>query len=813
MSPPHDIRHAVRLIHKAPWFTAASVAVLGLGIGATTAIFSLVDAALLRPLPFRDAHQLVMIWERSARNPRNVVSLQTFADWRDSSKTLAGVAATAGIVQIPIARSAEDVPESVPLESVTPSFFTVLGVRPLLGRFPDQSNVYVPGQSDGGIAISERLWRTRFGADPSIVGGTIRLGSPPRPVPVVGILPVGFQPLGSTDIWEVISVDGASNARATRVLRVIGRMRPNTTLDQTRAELIAIARNIEQAYPATNKGWSVTVEPLQAAIVGADLRTTSLVLGGVVLFVLLLACANIANLILARGVGRTRELAVRAALGGTRLRIAQQLLVECVFLGVLGGLAGVAIAWALLRATPSLIPPQTIPSSIVLMLDWRLVAFASVTTVVTALLFGLAPAWQAARVSLVEAMNIGGRGASDRAGRVRQALAVVEIAIALLLMTGAGLLLRTLASLNDVDAGYRADNVVTMNIRLPFRRLVTAKPGEIETYWRSIEREVASVPAVRAASLGSDLPLAGASMNPPFDIVGRPAADPANRPAAHYQIVGPRYFETLGIQIVTGRAFTERDSETAGQVCIVSDAFVRRFFAGRDPIGAQVTMAVPGIRGQVVNREIVGVVRQVKTRPDEPADGANQIYVPAAQSPWVMANLIVRTADEPLQIVEQVKRAIARVDPTQAVTQVRTMEQIAEQSTARPRVRAQLVVAFAALATMLAAVGIFSVLMFMVQQRAREFSVRLAVGATAGDLLRLVLESGLKLTAIGVAIGVAASAALVRSLATLLFGVPPLDPVTFAVAPLALTVVAVLACLAPALRALHADPIAALRAE
>jgi putative ABC transport system permease protein len=352
-----------------------------------------------------------------------------------------------------------------------------------------------------------------------------------------------------------------------------------------------------------------------------------------------------------------------------------------------------------------------------------------------------------------------------------------------------------------------------MNIRLPFRRLVTAIPGEIETYWRSIEREVASISAVRAASLGSDLPLAGASMNPPFDIVGRPAADPANRPAAHYQIVGPRYFETLRIQIVTGRAFTERDSETAGQVCIVSDAFVRRFFAGQNPIGAQVTIAVPGIRARIVNREIVGVVRQVKTRPDESEDGANQIYVPAAQSPWVMANLIVRTADDPLQIVEQVKRAIARVDPTQAVSQVRTMEQIAEQSTARPRLRAQLVVAFAVLATVLAAVGIFSVLMFVVQQRAREFSVRLAVGATAGDLLRLVLESGLKLTAIGVAIGVAASAALMRSLATLLFGVPPLDPVTFVVAPLALTVVSVLACLAPALRALRADPIAALRAE
>ncbi len=622
-----------------------------------------------------------------------------------------------------------------------------------------------------------------------------------------------FSLLGTTDVWEVIDVDGAAGARATRVLRVLGRMKPETTLDQARAELTVIAANIEQANPATNKGWGVTVDPMQAAVVGADLRTTSLVLGGVVLFVLLLACANIASLLLARGVGRTRELAVRAALGGTRVRIARQLLVECLFLGVLGGLAGVAIAWALLRAAPSVIPPQTLPSAIVLMLDWRLAAFASGITVLTALLFGLAPSWQAARVSLVEAMNVGGRGSSDRAGRVRQALVVVEVAIALLLMTGAGLLVRTLVSLNNVDAGYRADNVVAMNIRLPFRRLVTAMPGEIEAYWRSIEREVAAVPQIRVASLGLDLPLSGLGMRQTFEIVGSPAPDPANRPLAHYHIIGAGYFDALGVPLVRGRAFTDRDSETAPEVCIVNDAFVRRFLAGREPIGARVAIAVPGIRARIANREIVGVVRQVKTRPDEAADSVYQIYVPTAQSPWVMANLIVRTADEPLQIVEQIKRAIARVDPTQAVSQVRTMEQVAAQSTARPRLRAQLVVVFAALAAILAAVGIFSVLTFMVQQRAREFSIRLAVGANAADLLRLVLGGGLKLTAIGVAIGAAASAVLVRSLTTLLFGVPPLDPLTFVVAPLALTVVALLACLAPAIRALSADPVAALRAE
>ena len=360
---PQDIRQAFRLIRKAPWFTAASVSVLGLGIGATTAIFSLVDAALLRPLPYRDAHQLVMLWERSAQNPRSFVALQTFADWRDSSKTFSRSRARApASCRFRSRRGADEVPESVALESVTPSFFTVLGVTPLLGRAPDESNVYFPGRSEGGVAMSERLWRTRFGSDPSIVGSTIRIGSPPRPVPVVGILPAGFQPLGATDMWEVISVDGAGNARATRVLRVIGRMKPETTLEQAGAELDRDRAEHRAGESRHQQRMGRDDQPMQAAIVGADLRTTSLVLGGVVLFVLLLACANIANLILARGVGRTRELAVRAALGGTRLRIARQLLAECLLLGVLGGLAGLAIAFALLRAAPSFIPPQALPS-------------------------------------------------------------------------------------------------------------------------------------------------------------------------------------------------------------------------------------------------------------------------------------------------------------------------------------------------------------------------------------------------------------------------------------------------------------------
>jgi putative ABC transport system permease protein len=814
MSLPHDVRHALRLIRRAPWFTAASVSVLGLGIGVTTAIFSLVDAALVRPLPFRDADRLIMVWERSATNPRSPAALGNFYDWRQQSATAIDMAGSVGVTQAPVS-DGTGLPEAAWLQTVTSGFFEVLGVTPLMGRtFTAQDDVTVGGTGSLGIGLvmSERFWRSRFGADPAMVGKTINIGSPPRAVPVIGIVPAGFQIFGVTDLFEHLPIN-TSDIRGARALRVIGRLKPEATLDQARADFTRIARTIEKISPATNNGWSVTVEPLQEAIIGSELRTTTLMLGGVVLFVLLLACANIANLMLARGVGRAREIAVRAALGGTRWRIGRQLLAESAALGVLGGVAGLGVAWALLRLAPAMVPPQAIPVGIVLALDWRVGLFALAATLTTALLFGLAPAWQAAHVSLVDAMSAGGRGSSDRAGRVRQGLAVLEIAVALLLMTGAGLLERTLASLNRVDAGYRAENVVTMSLRLPFRRLVAARPGELPRYWQSIDEAVASVPGVRVAALGSNVPLGGISYRQPFEVVGAPVADRANRPVAHFNVVSSQYFAALGVPLIRGRAFTDRDAYDATPVAVVNEEFVRRHLAGRNPIGERVTVQSLTFPVRQVVREIIGVVRQVKSRPDEPSDNALQIYVPIAQNDWMDTTIIARAAGDPLSLVQQIKAAIGRVDPTQAVSQVRTLEDVAAAATSRPRFRAQLVTAFALMALALAAVGIFSVLTFMVQQRAREFGVRLAMGASASNLLRLVLVGGLKLTALGVVIGIAASAALVRSLATLLFGVPPLDPLTFVVAPLALTVVALLACLAPAIRALRADPIAALRAE
>jgi putative ABC transport system permease protein len=412
---------------------------------------------------------------------------------------------------------------------------------------------------------------------------------------------------------------------------------------------------------------------------------------------------------------------------------------------------------------------------------------------------------------LVEAMSVGGRGASDRAGRLRQALAVLEIALALLLMTGAGVLLRTLWSLNQVDAGYRADHVLTMSVGTGINRYRTQQ--DLTAFYQRLEREVSSVTGVRAASLTSDVPLDGFSFGEAFEVVGDRSTDPAHKVAAHYQIITPGYFKTLGIPLLRGRTFTDADSDATSPVSIVNEEFVHRYFTGREPIGARVSVQAMSLRpGAPVVREVVGVVQQVKTRPGE-IENTVEIYVPLAQNPWFSATLAVQSAVAPMSLLPAIKTAIARVDPLQVVTRVRTMEDVAAESTARPRFRAQIVATLAALALFLASIGIFSVLSFTVQQRAREFAIRLAIGADGADIMRLVVGRGLLLTVSGLAIGAGASAALLRSMASLLFGVQPIDPVTFVVALAVLGTIAMIASIAPAIRAMQADPAATLKSE
>jgi predicted permease len=800
-----DVRYALRLFGKAPGFTAMAITILALGIGANTAIFSLVDAALIRPLPFREPDRLVTVYERLPRFARNFVSPPTFLDWTEQNHTFASMAAV-GVGGTVTMAGADGVPESLPSQNVTAHYFDVLGVTPIAGRTFDDDD-FALGRNV--VVVSERIWRTRFGGDPGLVGRALALGDW-NPV-VIGIVPGDFKILAPSDFWVPFS--GFTKAPATRrshFLLVLGRLKPDVSIEEARSDLAIVAANIARKAPETNKDAGVTIEPLRALLVGDDLRTTTLVLGVVVAFILLLACANVANLLLARGVGRTREVAVRAALGGSRGRIVRQLLTENLVLASAGGAAGWLMAWMILRVAPALVPPRTIPEGIVLAFDARLTVFALAVTCATSLFVGLAPAWSAARVPLVEAMTAGGRGATQHATVFRHALTVVEVAVAVLLATGAGLLARTLVSLNRVDGGYHAQGVVTMQVGLGFLQYPTSD-SRFKVF-RAVEDEVSRVPGVRVAALAGDLPFDGLTTSEAFTVVGSASIDPARRPLAHYQLISPRYFDAMGIPLLRGRAFTAADTSESAQVCIVNEEFARRYLADRDPIGAKVNVQSFDFPSKTFTREVVGVARQVKERPNA-RENQVEIYVPIAQNAFYGTTIVARTAGAPTAFVAAIRAAVARAKKDMAVTRVRTMEDVSAEATAIPRFRAQLIGAFAGLAIVLAAAGVFSVFAFTVQQRTREFSVRRALGATGGDVLRLVLGQGARLVILGLAIGVVTAGALVRSLSALLFAVRPLDPLTFAGASALLGLVALMACVLPALRAARSDPAVALRQE
>jgi putative ABC transport system permease protein len=799
-----DLRYAARSLRRAPGFTFVAVAVLAVGIGANSAMFSLVDAALLRSLPFTDSDRLVMLWERSPRFAHNRVSPLNFLDWSEQQQAFASIAAISGGGRTLTGRG-EAV--RIPGQAVTWQFFDVLGIRPILGVTFTADDT---AKRRSVVVISERLWNTRFGSEPSIVGRAIVLDDQPHTI--VGVVPAAFQILYPADMWTLFSVRRSPEQRRQHYMQVIGRLKAGATLEQARADMGGIADRIAVAAPDTNKGWGITIEPLRGAIVGPELRTTSLVLAGVVSFVLLMACANVANLLLARGLSRTREIAVRSALGGSRRRIVQQLLVESLLLAIAGGTVGMAIAWATVRVAPSLIPPGTLPQGIVLTFDARVAVVAALVTAGTALLFGLFPAWHASAVPLAEMTSAGGRGSTRSAGGLRAALVVGEVAAAVLLLSGAGLLIRTLIALNNIDPGFRAENVLTVQVSLPLNRYGSVE--KLLAFYRAGERELSAIPGVKSAAFGGSLPLDGWDIGQGFQIVGDPPVEPSRMPAAHYQIVSASYFRTLGIDVMRGRSFEDHDTARGKPVCVVNEEFVRRYLNGREPIGMVVgvqNMAMSG-SSETVPREIVGVIRQVVETAGE-KERTVEIYVPIEQNPWFSASLSVQTAGEPLAFLPAVKAAMARVDKDQPLTRIRTLEEVASEATSQPRFRAELVGAFAVLALLLAAVGIFGVLAYSVGQRVREFGIRVALGARSHDVLRLVLGGALKMTAAGVAIGLVAAALLTRLLGTLLFAVQPIDPVTFTGTAALLVVSALLACAWPAWRATRVDPAVTLRQE
>jgi len=805
-----DVKFALRQLRAAPGFTVVAAITLALGIGANSAMFALADATLLRPFPFPESDRLTSVWERFQSFPRTGVSWLNFRDWSERNQTFESMA---GYFGYPRRITAPDgTIEQVPAMQVTTRYFEVLGIKPIAGRTFLPSDVAFPPNT---MVISEGLWRTRFGADPSLVGRTIQVDG--GPVTVLGIVPADAQVVQRAGLWTLWAELPGMDARGLHFLAVVGRMKRGITIEAAQSDMTTIAEGLARELPATNKGRGITVEPLRTGLIPSEMRLTSLLFVGVVGFVLMMCCANVANLLLARANGRTREIAVRSALGAGRRRIVTQILTESLVLAAIGGSLGLGVGALILKTAPGLIPLGVLPPAVTLSFDARVVVFCAVTTFAIGLIFGLAPAWQASGTSLVQATASESRGTTKGGGRLRRVLVAAEIAAAVLLLCGAGLLLRTLMSLDSVDAGYRENNVLTFRVQLEYGASTSrfANEDALRRFFDAVEREVQAVPGVRSVGWTSGLPLDGVSLGGfAFDVVGNEAAVPSNRPFAQYQLVSPTYFQTLDIPVTAGRGFTNLDSATSVPVCLVSEALVRRYFSNTNPIGMRIAINPIQIGAATpIVREIVGVVRQIKAQPTE-GDDAPQVYVPIAQNAWSFAAFVVRpTGGRAEALATAVRAAVARVDRGVPLTQVRTLDEVARDATARPRFRAVMVVTFAGLALLLAMVGVFGVLAYSVEQRRREFGVRIALGASPTNVLGLVLNGAARVIAAGVVIGLVLAAALGQTVGSFLFGVRPVDPLTFGAATLVSIVTAIVATAVPALRAARVDPVVAFRSE
>jgi putative ABC transport system permease protein len=777
-------------------------------------MFALVDAILLRPLPFPDPDRLVKVWEQTPTTSRGAVSPLNLVDWNERSRTFERIAGFVPNVGGMVMADAEGTPETVPRQWVSSGIFDVLGITPVVGRTFRPSD---DTQMATVVILSEAFWRTRFNADPGLVGRDLRLDG--TPYTVVGVVPNEAQVIGRTSVWALgvqpFAAVPPPAMRGAHFAHAIGRLKPGVAFDAAGDDMTAVAGQLAREFPATNAGRGVSLEPLHEAVIGRELRITSMLFLGVVGLVLLICCANIANLLMTRATVRRRELALRSALGARRARVIRQLLTESLVLSAVGGVLGIAAGAAILSIAPSIVPPDLLPAVVTLSFDVRILAFCAVTTLIVGVLFGLAPAWQATKGSLTEAISAGSRIASARGGRTRAGLVVAQVATVVVLLFGGGLLLRTMFNLEGVDRGYRADDVLTMVVDAFDSQ--HGGPAGLLRFYEAVERELRARPGVRDVAWATTLPLGRSYQGEvSFEIPGEPMFDDNQRPSADYQVVSQTYFQTLDLPVVTGRPFDERDRFGAVPVCMVSEAFVRRYLQGRPPLGVEIAIRLgsdPDAKPSI--RQIVGVARQVKSRPDETEEFV-QIYVPLAQYAPGDIFLLVRPESGPAEsLARPAADAIAQVDKAQltSVRSVATLEDIAREATSRHRFRAVLVMTFATLALVLAMIGVFGVVAYAVEQRVRDFGVRRALGATTTDVLRLVAMSAGRLVTTGVIVGLALSLTLGRLVASLLFGVQPLDAMTFASVAMVIALTGAVSILGPAWRATRIDPVVALRAE
>jgi len=812
-----DVRYGVRSLLKTPAFTAVALVVLALAIGANTAIFTVVNGVLLRPLPYPDSERLVMLWET---NPRFQIGIDTlpvaagdFVDWREQNNSFEQVCAF-GATHLNLNGVGE--PERISAASVSPSFFRLMKVQPKLGRF-FQDEDEEPGK-DRVVVISYALWQKRFGGQADAIGRTLNLDG--EAYAIIGIAPEGFQfprakelPyfLGvttQTEPWKpmTFSDDFIKRKRSDHQLSVIARLKAGATRKQAQAEMSAIAQRIEQSHPDTNQGVGVRVIPLTEQVVG-NARLILMVLMGAVSLVLLIACANVANLLLARGSSRQREIAIRTALGASRIRIVRQLLTESVLLSLSSAIAGTALSiWGV--KTLLALGGELLPRAHEINVDLRVLGFTVAIALLTSGLFGLVPALRASRINVSESLKDASHGlsAGRHRNRVRSLLPISEVALSLALLIGAGLMIKSLARLIAVDPGFKAGNTLTMNVALLARKYPTANQ-QIE-FFQKVTQQVEAMPGVGSVGLISSAPLSGGVYAGGFSIEGR-AADNDNL-VADRRMISPQYFNTLGIPLIEGRHFTDMDNQTSPGAVIVSESWARRFLPGETAIGKRIKLGGPDSTRPWLS--IVGIAGDVHDTALE-KEARPCVYIPYSQFPSASMTLVVRGALDQQVFVGAIRDAVWSVDNDQPVTDVKTMDQYLADSISPRRFNAMLLAIFASVALVLASVGVYGVMAYSVAQRVREIGIRMALGAEPSQVINLIVGGGMTVAFAGVAIGVAIAWALTRVMSSLLYGVSATDSMTFVLASTLLAGVTLFATYIPARRAARVDPIIALRSE
>jgi predicted permease len=806
-----DLMFGIRMQRKNPVFALAAVLTLALGIGANTAIFSVCNAVLFQPLPYADPDRLVMLWERTGAGALMTVAPANFVDWRGASRSFSGMAALNPTFGASASFVLDGQAGATRLSgaSVSSSFFSVLGVRFAIGRsfLPEEDR---PGQNRVAI-LSHGVWQQRFGADRDIAGSRVTLND--IAYTVVGVLPVdfrfatsaaGFQEENQFDVWVPLALDPEKLQRNTHPLRVIASLNAGVTLAAAQAELDVIGASLARAYPSDNRDKGITAVPLAEELTANVRRPLETLLGAVGL-VLLLACANVANLLLSRAVARGREMAVRVALGASRRRLAQQLLTESLLLSTIGGIAGLLFALTAMKLLSSYLPAD-LSRAADITVDMRMMAFATMTSLATGILVGLMPLFGAGRMNPAESLKENNRATGRAQSGLHNALAVTQIAIAIVLLVGAGLMTKSLWALRHVAPGFRSEGILTARLSLPRSRYPDNR--RIALFEQELVNRLRGTPGVQSAGFATYLPLSGTDNGWSFVIEGRPPLPIGVFSMAQYRPVSAGYYETIGIPLIRGRWFTPSDTADSPWVVVISGSMARQYWAGENPIGQRLRFGPP------TARTVIGVVGDV-LHDGLDGDTKPEMYVPVQQAPNVESTptIIVRTRLDSNAAAAQLRAAISTIDRAVPVDRIGTVEQLVSASVAQPRFRAVILTAFSLMALAMASIGIYGVMNYLVIQRTREFGIRLTIGATRVDVLRLVLGRAAVLIGAGTALGLGASVVLVRLIASLLFGTSPMDPVTFAVVPLVLAAVALLASYVPARRAMLVDPMAALRYE